>query len=210
MGRAKSKTFVLSGPFHLFNVDRWWAGLLAQGPKEIVGVEWEALGQMKWRLRVLWQPVESDLKLNVGHPEYADYSTEDLNVLLYDALSSFETAFTDLNLLEQKVEAWELEETTPHGKKDPLLAFRADLPDVDRLIAIEYVWPAYKELQKVCRFLAVQMREVEAEVKAREDAEYFAVRVDRGMLRSTYTDQIGYDNDFLFEEVEFFPPDIAD
>ncbi len=170
-------------------------------------MEWEALGLMRWKLRLTWTAVDETVKLNVGHPDYADYSDEDLNYLLYEALGNFETVYTDYTLLEQKVKDWDLRETRD---SEPTLSFRDDLSDVDRLIAIEFVWPQYKELKRLCKFLAIQMREAESELKSREAEDYYSVKVDRGMLRSAYSDQIGYDNDFLFEEVEFLPPDAVD
>lgn len=207
MAKTKSRSFIISEAHHLFKVDKWWAGLLRQGTKEIVKVEWEALGMMRWKLRLSWRPISSDVKLNVGHPDYADYALEDLNHLMYEALDSFEQAYTDLTLLEKKVTLWAIEENPEKGE---LLSFREDLDDVDRLIAIEYVWPQYKNLRKLCSFLAIQMRETEAEIKARSESDYFSVKVDRGMLRTAYLEQVGYDNDFLFEEVEFLPPDPID
>lgn len=207
MRKPRSKTFPLSEPHHLFKVDRWWAAQLRSGAKEILSVEWQPLGQMKWTLKLTYRPVGGSPALNVGHPDYADYSLEDLNMLLYDALSNFDSAYHDFTLLESKVTAWGLKE----GADGEMASLEDNgLDEVDRLIALYYVWPEYKSLKKVCAFLAVQMREAEAEVKARESSDYFAVKVDRGMLRDSFEEQIGYDNEFLFEEIEFIAPEDSD
>lgn len=202
VSKPKNKSFQISEPYHLFKVDRWWAKLLGSGAKEILELEWEALGQLKWTLIVTYQAVPGNPALNVGHPEYADYSVEDLNALLYEALASFESAYGDFTLLESRVQMWGLKEEVVSGQvtiKDK------GLNDIDRLIAVDFVWPEYKLLKRTCAFLAVQMREAEAELKARDASDYFAVRVDRGMLREAFLRSVGYDNDFLFEEVEFLP-----
>lgn len=199
----RTKRFKLSDEYHLFAIDCWWAGLLQTGLKEIVGVEWEGLGQQQFRLSVHWLPVEGGQKLNVGHPEYADMSSEDLEEIMQDLLSEFEVCHEEYEALKLKVEQWGLELSEEKARDGShMLLYRDDLDLAEKLIATDYLWPAYISLKGFLRLQRTKLRELDRERRVRKESDYYSVQVDRGMLRETFVDQMGYDNEWLFEDVE--------
>lgn len=200
MAKGKTKQFIIADAHQLGLVDRWWAGLLHLGMKELLRVEWEALGEMEWRLRVHWQPLPGRERLNVGHPRLSDVSTEQLEEALQDALAEFESAYSDFNHLERKAEEWGMgEEEGPD--KTTRVVFSDDLDEAEKIIALEFLWPMQGELRRLLHYLTTQMTELDQEIKARNAPDYYIVRVDRGMLRAAFLEQVGYDNEWLFEDV---------
>lgn len=202
MPRIRTKQFRLSDEYHLFAVDCWWAELLHGGLKEIVGIEWEALGNQIWILRINWLPVKSDLKLNVGHPRYADLSSEDLDEIIQDALTEFEEAMDEYNAYKTKVEQWELSEMEPDEYGNRRLMYREDLDPAEKLIAGDFLWTRYHEVGRWLRQHRTALLELNREQEVRKADDYQPVFVDRGMLREAFVDQMGYDNEWLFDDVE--------
>lgn len=50
------------------------------------------------------------------------------------------------------------------------------------------------------------LRELDREREVRKADDYYPVMVDRGMLRAAFVEQMGYDNEWLFDEVEEMDP----
>ena len=208
MSKLRTKQFVLSNAYQLELVDRWWAFLLQGGTKIIEHVEWEALGEMVWRLRVFWRSMPGAEKLNVGHPQYSIFSTEEMQEYMAESLEDFEAMLQDFSLLEKKVKDWELKEQAVEGEESSSrLVFRESLDGAERIIATQFLWPCYKELKRNLTHVTTRMQEIDQELKARTADDYFIIAVDRGMLRSSFLEQVGYDNEWLFEESTGpFPP----
>jgi len=202
MAKVRTKQFRLSEEYHLFGVDCWWAGLLHGGLKEIVSLEWEALGNQVWVLRVNWLPVKSELRLNVGHPAYVDLSNEDLEEIIQELLVGFEYGMEEYNALKAKAEQWGLSEAPPEEDGFRRLQVRDDLDLAERLIATEFLWPRYLEVSKWLKHERTKLQELDRERAARKATDYYPVRVDRGMLREAFLVQLGYDNEWLFDDVE--------
>lgn len=199
MSKARVKQFVLSEPYQLGLVDRWWAGLLYDGLRELISVEWEALGEMRWRLKVHWKNVSSE-RMNVGHPLYADIPSGIIEEVLHDDLNEFESVTHDYEILKAKAAEWGLESRSePDGQSR--VYFSDKLDEAERILALEYLWPTLQELEKNLAYLVTKMTELDREMKARDLPDYYAVMIDRSMLRDSFTEQIGYENEWLFVEV---------
>lgn len=199
--KVRTKKFQVSEEYHLFAVDCWWAGLLQGGLKEIVSIEWEALGNMEWRLLFNWVAVPNGPKLNVGHPEYVDMPTEVLDEILMEALDEFEETQREHGHLREKAEHWGLEEGVPDAAGRSSVTHRDDLDEAEKIIAVEYLWPAVKSLERELRRCITRMQELDRETRVRKEPDYFPVMIDRGMLRTAFVEQLGYDNEWLFDDV---------
>lgn len=203
MPRVRTKKFRVAEEYHLYAVDCWWAELLQGGLKEIVSIEWEALGQMEWRLTMGWLPVPGGAKLNVGHPQYADVSVEDLDFIMQELLADFESGLHEYSLIEEKVRQWGVS-SSPDGKGDEKITFREDLDEVEKIIATDFLWGTYTGLQRWLRQQRTKLRELSRERDIRQASDYYPVMVDRGMLRQAFETQIGYENEWLFDDAAEF------
>lgn len=202
MPNPRTKQFRLSQEYDLFAVDCWWAGLLQTGLKEIVSIEWEALGQLEWRLHIGWVAIEGGERLNVGHPQYADMMDEDLEEIMEEVLAEFEVGLHEYGVIEAKVQQWGLKEVGKTKDGDTHLIFRDDLDEAEKLIATDFLWTAYTLLGKWLRQQRTKLKELDRERRVRKEKDYFAVSVDRSLLRDTFVDQLGYHNEWLFDDVE--------
>lgn len=204
VSKPKTKTFKVKEQFHLEKVDSWWAKQLRTGPKEIVNVTWVAEGNLSWTLSLMWQPVAADYNLAIGMPEYANISTEVMELMLTDSLEEFDDCLREFNLLEERVKLWKIEEfkedVEGSPKKQSALRMRDDLDDLDVYIAAEYLWPRYLMVRKDLRGFITFIQELRAELEARQSSDFFMVEVDRGMLRESFSNQLGYDNMWLFDD----------
>ena len=215
MATTRSKSFAISDPQDLERIDNWWAALLRKGAKEILTTEWVANGDLSWSIRVFWTPVDSaDLSFNVCMPAYASFSVDDLTDLLSAIEYERAVISQNLKLLSRKVEDWELievepsqaqyEETDSDGEiandfdVDPSLSYAAKLDVVDKLMASEFLWPNFKNMKRALLMCDARIAEVKKEIEYRGDSSYTVVHVDRGMLRESFIEQLGYDNKWLF------------
>ena len=220
MSATRSKSFSISDPQDLERIDSWWATLLRKGAKEILGTEWVANGDLSWALRVSWTPVDaSNLAFNVCMPAYSSFSVEELSELLTSVQFERDILFKNLKLLSRKVEDWELIEIDPSHESaiyedaesddpsedfevDPSLSYAAKLDVVDKLMASEFLWPNYKGMKRALLMCDARISEVKKEIEYRANPAYTVVHVDRGMLRSSFIEQLGYDNKWLFATEE--------
>lgn len=218
MSSTRTKTFSISDIIDLEKVDSWWAGLLRNGAKQICGVEWVPKGDLSWALKMHWEPIDgANLPFNICMPAYATYSLEDLSSMLSEIESERTSILFHLRLLKTKVEEWGLVEieghdgvmsdevTTSHDIPvlaehlvDPFLSYGPKLDLVDKIMASEFLWPSYKNMKRGLLMLDAKIEEITKEIEHRSDSSYTVVHVDRGMLRGSFADQIGYDNKWLF------------
>ncbi len=213
----RSKLFTVSYPEDLYKVDSWWAELLRKGPKELVSVIWEAQGDLVWKLRLTWESIDNtDLDLKIGLPAYSSIPTSDL--LEYHMGLIEELAEVKMILVEvqEKVDEWEIEETASISESDLpsslTFTFAADtrivhkegLSQVDSLIAKQYLWHKYKELRIIVAQNTTKIAEISKELEFRDSPDYILVNVDRGMLRQAFIEQVGHDNEWLFDTERFF------
>lgn len=223
MATIRTKTFSIADPQDLERVDGWWATLLRKGAKEILSTEWVANGDLSWSLRVSWGAVDAtELAFNVCMPAYARFTLEDL-VELQGAVQFERDMFAkNLKLLRLKVEDWELIEIDPsavdhyddtsdseeseymitHFEIDPTLSYASKLDVVDKVMASEFLWPSYKGMKRALLMCDARIEELKKEIEYRGDPAYTVVHVDRGMLRASFIDQLGYDNKWLFATEE--------
>jgi len=211
---TKAKTFTVSDHDSLDKVDSWWAGLLRNGPKEIVDLEWSSSGDLTWILRLTWTKLDIDTApFKVCMPAYAHLSTEDLGEIL-DIVSEERTSIKgSLALFKKKLDDWEvieLDSDSEHGLDqddgslgddfgvDPNLSYASKLDVVEKIMVSEFLWPYYKSMVRSYLMLEARIEEIQKEIEHRNDTSYTVVRMDRGMLRSSFVEQVGYDNKWLF------------
>lgn len=226
---TKTKTFTISDPSSLSKVDAWWASLLKAGPKEIVGIDWISNGDLIWNLRLTWAKLDIDSPaFKVCMPAYAGFSVDDLNEFLATSCDHREHIKTNLAMFKKKLDDWEVIELEPDNGAnfedydspdedlsfgiDPSLSYASKLDVVEKIMVSEFLWPYYKSMVRTYLMLEAKIAEIQTEIEQRADISFAVVHVDRGMLRSAFKDQIGYDNKWLFasdDEIfeDYYGPD---
>lgn len=212
MPATRVKSFSVTDYTDLDLVDSWWAGLLKKGTKEIVSVEWIAQGDLVWDLRIAWAPLkDQNLPFKVCMPAYAQFTIEDLEDILESVKAEHSAITKNLNLFKAKVDDWGIIERNPTSDDgvdfseyplDPFLSYASKLDVVEKIIASEFLWPSYKSHKKAQLMCEARINEIQKEISHRNDSRYTIVRVDRGMLRKSFRDQMGYDNQWLFASEE--------
>lgn len=230
MAAIKKKTFTVTDPFDLEKVDKWWAGLLSTGAKEIIKVEWAANGDLVWRLTINWSPItDADLPFNVCMPAYSDRTVEDLEDLLDAVSMEKEILSNNIKLFKGKIDDWGISEITLTAEInyeemsiedllsdfmiDPTLTYAPTLDSVDKIMVSEFLWPSYKSMTRRLLMCEAKIAEIEQELEHRNDSSYTVVHVDRGLLRREFKDQLNYDNKWLFasdEEIDSIPEDLTE
>lgn len=208
---TKTKTFTISDHDSLDKVDSWWAGLLRNGPKEIVEIEWTSSGDLVWLLRLTWKKLDIETApFNVCMPAYAHLTLEDLTEIYEITTEELGSIKSNLALFKKKLDDWEIieleegmeipepsEDDLAHGI-DPTLSYASKLDVVEKIMVSEFLWPYYKSAIRAYLMLEARLEEINKEIEHRNDSNYTVVRVDRGMLRSSFINQVGYDNKWLF------------
>jgi len=214
---SRTKTFAISDIEDLEKVDGWWAGLLRNGAKEINSIEWVAKGDLSWTLKIHWAALDNEsLPFNVCMPAYSSCSLEELTDVLDEVISERQNVIFHLKMLRKKVEEWGIIEVLPTNALavedmqagevplfaehlvDPTLLYGPKLDLMDKIMASEFLWPSYKNMKRGLLMLDARIEEVKKEIEHRSDSSYTVVYVDRGMLRESFTEQVGYDNKWLF------------
>lgn len=176
------------------SVDRWWADLLRKGAKVITEITWVPLGNSSWELVVTWVPVGEGEKFNVGLPKFVDIDDTELFSLKEVAYETFEDAWGEYQLVLEHLR--ELDVLDDNDK--PLEVIPDHIGPVDRMVLEEYLFPLLNGLSTEITYFVSFTREIEAELTARASDDYFKVRVDRNLLGSTFTEQVGFENVQLF------------
>lgn len=221
MSATKTKTFTISDHESLEKVDSWWAGLLRTGPKELVDIAWVSSGDLVWLLKLSWSKLDIDSQpFNVCMPAYASFTNTDLDELLEAAIHRRDHMKSDLSLFKKKLDDWEVIELTVDNLEtpqddfdlpvdddlsfsiDPSLSYASKLDVVEKIMVSEFLWPYYKAMVRTYLMLEAKISEVKKEIEQRSDSSFTVVRVDRGMLRTTFINQVGYDNKWLFASDE--------
>ena len=225
MAATRTKSFTVSDEQDLEKVDGWWAGLLRKGPKEISNIEWVANGDLVWILKLSWSKLDIDsLPFNVCMPAYSGFSVDDLNEMLSSLITDRDSIHNNIKLFKTKIEDWEvIESGEPNNEYDeyndsnimdfgidPNLSYATSLDVVEKIMVSEFLWPCYKALLRALLMCDTRAEEVKKEIEHRSDPSYSVVHVDRGMLRSSFTEQIGYDNQWLFANDEELYQDFID
>jgi hypothetical protein len=220
-----TKAFTLSDHQDLEKVDGWWAGLLRKGPKEITGLEWVSNGDLVWILKLTWSRLDIDsLPFNVCMPAYAGLTVSDLEEMLEVITSERSAIMSNLKLFKNKLDDWEVLEVDTHNPEydeynetnimdfgiDPNLSYASKLDVVEKIMASEFLWPCYKAMRRAHLMCEARIEELKKEIHHRGDPTYTVVHVDRGMLRSSFTEQMGYDNKWLFATDEEIFEDYKD
>lgn len=212
----KTKEFLISDVPDLEKVDKWWAGLLRKGAKEIIEVEWTSNGDLVWILRITWAKIDlNSAPFNVCMPAYSSYSIDELSEIL-EALKYEKTVIKNsLKLFKGKIDDWGVEEIsltdieyeTPESHVDanildfsidPTLSYATKLDVVEKIMVSEFLWPCYKAMCRSLLMCDAKIEELKKEISYRSNPAYTVVRVDRGMLRTSFLEQVGYDNKWLF------------
>lgn len=213
MARIRKKTFTILDVHHFTKIDSWWAGLLHKGPKEIVDLKWESHGDLNYQLSVYWQPVDQDFSLNVGLPAYTDFTTEELLMMLEDVEGHLLQIKADQDIITAKLHEWGVSQAATferitlmgyEGEVETRLRFRPEADEAEKYIVCEFLWPQAKLINKAYAMCKAKIAELQREIESRESADYFIVEVDRGRLRQSFTEQVGFDNEWLFDEDSFF------
>lgn len=217
MSGTKTKTFTVSDHEDLERVDIWWANLLRKGPKEVIDVAWESNGDLVWSLKLTWGKLDiKDMSFNVCMPAYSSMSVDDLKDLLESINHERGVIAQNLKLFKRKIEDWEVIENSDYDHAydeynasnimdfgiDPHLSYASKLDVVEKIMVSEFLWPCFKAMTRAILMCDTRMEEVKREISQRGDSSYTVVRVDRGMLRSSFIDQLGYDNKWLFASDE--------
>jgi hypothetical protein len=226
MSVKRTKSFVVSDHDDLERVDGWWANLLRKGPKEITDVMWESNGDLVWTLKLTWGSLDiENMSFNVCMPAYAGMSVEDLHGLLASIDHERLVISKNRRLFKNKIEDWEVIESGEHNHEydeynasnimdfgiDPTLSYASKLDVVDKIMVSEFLWPCYKAMTRAVLMCETRIEEIKREIVQRADPTYTVVHVDRGMLRNSFIEQIGYDNKWLFaSDDEIFEDYIGD
>jgi len=210
---AKTKAFTVSDQEDLERIDGWWAGLLRKGPKEITGLEWVSNGDLEWVLKLTWSKLDIDsLPFNVCMPAYSGYDLDELSGMLGSIVLERAAIKANLKLFKKKLDDWEVLEGGEHDPAydeynasnvmdfgiDPHLSYASKLDVVEKIMVSEFLWPCYKAMRRAHLMCEARVEELKKELEHRADPAYTVVRVDRGMLRSSFIDQLNYDNKWLF------------
>lgn len=207
---TKTKTFTISDHESLDKVDSWWAGLLRNGPKEIVEIEWTSSGDLIWLLKLTWKKLDLDTEpFNVCMPAYAHLSLEDLHEIYEITTDELGNIKSNLGVFKKKLDDWEIIEIDPNEDQmpsddelsfgiDPGLNYASKLDVVEKIMVSEFLWPYYKSMVRSYLMLEARIEELAKEIEHRNDTSYTVVRMDRGMLRNSFVEQVGYDNKWLF------------
>jgi len=222
---TKTKAFTLSDHDDLEKVDGWWAGLLRKGPKEITGLEWISNGDLVWILKLTWSSLAiNTLPFNVCMPAYAALTIVDLKDMLDVVIMESASIKSNLSLFKTKLDDWEILESDIHDPEhdeynsmnvmdfeiDPNLSYSSKLDVVEKIMASEFLWPCYKSMRRAHLMCEARAAELKKEIHQRSDPTYTVVHVDRGMLRTSFLDQMGYDNKWLFATDEEIFEDYKD
>ena len=207
---SKTKTFTISDHDSLDKVDSWWAGLLRNGPKEIVDLEWTSSGDLVWLLKLTWKKLDFETSpFNVCMPAYSHLSLEDLHEINEVTTDELGNIKNNLSVFKKKLDDWEVIEVDPSEEQmpsedeltygiDPNLSYASKLDVVEKIMVSEFLWPYYKSMVRSYLMLEARIEELGKEIEHRNDSTYTVVRMDRGMLRSSFIEQVGYDNKWLF------------
>jgi len=225
MAATRTKSFSISDEHDLEKVDEWWAGLLRKGPKEISNIEWIANGDLVWILKLTWSKLDIDsLPFNVCMPAYSGFSVEDLKEMQTSLVMDRDNIKNNIKLFKSKIEDWEVIESSEHNHEydeynstnimdfsiDPNLTYSSGLDVVEKIMVSEFLWPCYKAMIRTMLMCDTRIEEVNKEIEHRSDQTYTVVHVDRGMLRTSFIDQIGYDNQWLFASEDELYQDFMD
>jgi hypothetical protein len=147
-------------------------------------------------------------------PAYAPYSTEDLTEVLAATMTDRDDVRKNLSMFKRKLDDWEVIELSPSDELpdvdedlqdsivnfgvDPSLSYASKLDVVEKIMVSEFLWPYYKSMVRAYLMLEARIEELQKEMEHRKDTTYTVVHVDRGMLRGSFVEQIGYDNKWLF------------
>ena len=213
MVTKRTKEFAISDIDDLEKIDHWWASLLRKGPKEINSVEWISNGDLLWLLRITWSKLDIESEpFNICMPAYSSFSSADLEELIDSYINERASLKNSLKLFKNKIDDWEVAELSTddisldesHDAEildfaiDPNLSYATKLDTVEKIMVSEFLWPCYKSLCRTLLMCEARIEELKKELNYRKDTTYTIVRVDRGMLRTTFKEQIGYDNKWLF------------
>ena len=217
MSSGRTKSFTVSNPLDIDKIDFWWTSLLRNGPKEIEEVEWLSQGDLVWKLRLKWKPVSgTNLEMKVCMPAYSHLPLEGLGEVLEALNEERRSVARNLFIFSKKIEDWEVTERisselgidTPSEDDffvNPTLSYGVKLDTAEKIMVSEFLWPNYKNLMRILAMFEARIAEVEKEIQMRQDSNYSVVRIDRGMLRDTFIEHVGYDNKWIFasdEELE--------
>lgn len=213
MSTQRTKAFIISDNIDLEKVDKWWAGLLRKSPKEITSIEWVPNGDLVWILKLTWAKLETaHAAFNVCMPAYSGFSIEELQEVVEASIFEKSIIKNNLKLFKTKLDDWEIIETADYNHEydeynssvlidfsiDPTLSYASKLDVVDKIMVSEFLWPYYKSLRRSLLMCEARIEEIKKEIENRSNPEYTIVRVDRGMLRTSFIEQVGYDNKWLF------------
>lgn len=225
MSASKTKQFVIADVPDLEKVDKWWANLLRKGPKEINLIEWVPNGDLVWILKITWSKLDNfSQPFNVCMPAYSSYSVDELSEILSSFKEDRNTIKSNIKLFKLKIDEWEVSEVSsaqnldsssdellPDFIIDPNLSYATKLDTVEKIMVSEFLWPWYKTMCRSLLMYEAKIEELRKELDHRSSSSYTVVRVDRGMLRSSFLNQIGYDNKWLFAtDEELFDDYITD